>query len=130
MVARLSRALDELRAASAAMTDRYAGDCLKHAKRIAALLAEEGRDAWIGRVRHEVPFGDSFYRHPLLPRRFPGTVWETHYVACSGREAWDPIVGAPVGLDAYTTEVFGVALPVERVTDPDVPRRAPAPPRG
>lgn len=109
------------------MRDRYHGDCLKHARRIAALLREEGCDAWIGRVRHEVPFGDSFFRHPLVPRRFPGTVWDTHYVACSGGEAWDPIVGEPVAVDVLAAVVFGVALPLERVSDPDAPRRAPSP---
>jgi hypothetical protein len=105
-----------LRETSEGMRDRYAGDCLKHARHIASLLRVEGNEPWIGRIRDEVPMHGSFYRHPLIPRRWEGITWETHYVACAGREVYDPIVGEPVDVDEYAERVFGRKLPVERST--------------
>ena len=86
----------------------YPEDCVAHAIRIAELLLEEGREPWIGRVRHVE--GD--FHHPLTPQRFRAMTWTTHYVACTGRNVYDPIAGEPLDVDAYTLQVFGKPLEV------------------
>ena len=87
----------------------YPEDCVAHAMRVAELLLEEGRAPWIGRVRDV----QGQWHGPLIPRRFEGTTWTTHYVACTGREVFDPIAGEARDVDAYALEVFGKPLTVE-----------------
>ena len=47
-------AVEYVRETSARMTDRYLGDCLVHARRIAELLEAEGQSPWIARIHEEV----------------------------------------------------------------------------
>jgi len=95
------------------MTGGYADDCAMHAVRIARLLIEGGVAAWIGKLVRQS--GD--VRLPLIPRRFPDHTWTTHYVACAGSRAYDPIAGAPIAIDVYAREVFGVDVTVETHLD-------------
>jgi hypothetical protein len=100
---------------SEAMRERYREDCVAHACRIAELLLAEGRAPWIGRVRHVETIGAEQFHGPLIPRRYSGDnalAWTTHYVACSGREVYGPLVGEPVDVDAFAARVFGKSLPV------------------
>ena len=107
-------AAEYLRKVSDEMTDRYTGDCRVHAKRIAELLNAEGQSAWIARIHEAIEVDGGTFHAPLIPKRFPGTTWNTHYVACAGDEAWDPLAGRPLLLEAYAIEVFGRPLPIER----------------
>jgi hypothetical protein len=105
---------------SLAMTEGHAGDCREHAYRIARLLIAEGRFPWIARIRETVVQGDSIFHGPLTPLRFlgyRGLTWTTHYVACDGTDAYDPILGEPVSLDGYTLRVFGREVAVETYLD-------------
>jgi hypothetical protein len=105
-----------LRDTSAAMAESYTGDCLVHACRLAELLLGERRAPWIGRVRDVR--GD--FHGPLVPRRYlgrGGPTWTTHYVACAGRLAFDPLLGEPIDLDHYATAVFGRHLEVQTHLD-------------
>lgn len=105
-----------IRDASLAMQDRYTGDCATYACRVAELLIAAGRSAWIGQVRHVTTQGEEVMHWPLIPRRFIGRgapAWTTHYVACSGRIAYDPLVGVPIHVEWYALEVFGWDVSVE-----------------
>lgn len=107
------------------MRDRYDGDCAVHAVRIAALLLSEGREPWIGRIRWIERRGEAEFRGPLIPIRFLGNgalAWSTHFVACAGRDAYDPIAGEPLDIDAYGTAVFGRALHIETHLDAEATR--------
>jgi len=109
-----------VRELSFAMEERYSGDCVAHACSIAALLLAERRAPWIGRIRHIEPRGDSTFHFPLIPTRYAGMrgpAWTTHYIACSGREVYDPLAGEPVDVEAYAAAVFGKSLPVETHLD-------------
>ena len=122
-IAVVMTAAEHLRALSAAMADRYVDDCVAHAAAIAALLLAEGRSPWIGRVRDTRVMGELTFHGPLIPRRFVGRnapAWTTHYIACSGAEVYDPLVGEPTAIDGYTELVFGRALDVETHLDVDV----------
>src|SRR3954451_19082705 len=91
-------AAEYLRELSLAMQERYAEDCVAHACRIAELLLAERRAPWIGRIRQAEMRGNTEFRGYLLPLRYAGTgtlAWTTHYVACAGREAFDPLAGVP-----------------------------------
>ena len=108
-------ALQYIRQLSAAMEAGYTGDCLAHAYRVAELLLAEARAPWIGRIRHIEQLGAEEFRGYLLPLRYAGhgmAAWTTHYVACAGGEAFDPLVGEPAGIDTFSELVFGKALPV------------------
>jgi hypothetical protein len=89
-------------------------DCVTEACRIAEQLLAEGRAPWIGRLRDVHPYGDTTFHAPLIPRRYPHFTWTTHYVACCGREVYDPLAGGPLDVDLYAATVFGRELPVER----------------
>jgi hypothetical protein len=105
-----------VRELSFAMQERYSGDCVAHATRIAALLLAERRAPWIGRIRHVEPHGDSTFHFPLIPTRYAGMggpAWTTHYIACSGREVYDPLAGEPVDVETYAATVFGESLTVQ-----------------
>jgi hypothetical protein len=113
-------AADYLRDTSLAMTERYAGDCRQHAYKIAKLLIAEGRSPWIARIRETVVQGDNVFHAPLTPRRLFGdssVTWTTHYVACAGGEAYDPIIGEPVPLEGYTERLFGREISVDIFLD-------------
>lgn len=101
------------------MTDGYVDDCAIHAVRIARLLIEDGAAPWIGKLVRQS--GD--VRLPLIPRRFRDLTWTTHYVACAGSQAYDPIAGAPIAVDVYAREVFGVEVEVETHLDADTTAR-------
>lgn len=105
-----------IRELSSSMPERYAGDCLEHARRIAALLDAEGRSPWIGRIRDEQLRGDAPFRAPLVPLRYLGKgslAWTTHYVACAGDEVFDPVAGEPVAMAQYGETVFGKSVIIE-----------------
>ena len=93
------------------MAERYAGDCVAHACRTAELLLAEHRAPWIGRIRDV----QGNVHGPLTPLRYRGKgapTWTTHYVACAGRQVYDPLVGKPIDLDKYAMEVFGRQLDI------------------
>jgi hypothetical protein len=92
-------------------------DCVVHAEAIARLLLDEHRAPWIGRIRDVSTSGDSTFHGPLMPLRLKGTVWNTHYVACSAGEVYDPLIGQPVEIASYATAVFGKELAVEICLD-------------
>jgi hypothetical protein len=113
-------AADYIRETSLSMGDRYLGDCLTHACRVAELLHAEGRSPWIGRLREVIALDDAVYRGPLIPKRFAGkgfAAWTTHYVACTGRYVYDPVAGTPIDVDDYPAAVFGKPLTVEPFLD-------------
>lgn len=106
---------DYLASIHEAIRDRYEGDCLAYAKRIAELLRAEGRAPWIGRIRDVRPIGDQTFHAPLIAVRYLGRgsqAWSTHYVCCCDGLAFDPIVGEPIAIESYTTTVFGRELEV------------------
>lgn len=114
----VNRSEETLRQISAAMADRYSGDCLKHARTIRAQLVGEGHDAWIGRLRKTETCGNTTFHGPLTPLRFRGRggpTWTTHYVCCSDGEAYDPLLGAPVPLAVYSVAVFGEEIDIEPI---------------
>jgi hypothetical protein len=92
----------------ALQSELHPGDCVTHAIRLAELLLEEGRAPWIGRIRDVE--GD--FHHPLIPRRFVGVTWNTHYVACSGRDVYDPLAGERLDVAEHALRVFGKRLHV------------------
>lgn len=95
------------------MTGRYGGaDCVAHAIAIAERLLAEGREPWIGRLRHITTRGSDVIHEPLTPLRFRTSTWNTHYVCCCDGEAWDPILESPVPLGDYARAVFGHDLVV------------------
>jgi hypothetical protein len=107
-----------LRERSAAMNERYTGDCQADAKSIRALLIAEGREAWIGRLRKTEKHGPATFHGPLTPLRFRGRggpTWTTHYVCCSESHAFDPLLGVPVPLEGYSLAVFGEEIAIERL---------------
>jgi hypothetical protein len=108
---------DYLRDASHAMRDRYTENCVTHACALAEALLGEGRAPWIGRLREVIPRGDTTFHPPLIPKRFPGTTWNTHYVCCSGNEVFDPMVGEPVAVEVYAERVFGRPITVDQFLD-------------
>jgi hypothetical protein len=108
----MAAALQMLRELHEAMADRYCGDCLAHAKTLAAML--DG--AWIGRIRKRLQVGESTFHAPLVPLRYRGRggpAWTTHYVCVCNGLAYDPLAGEPLPLARYTREVFGEELAVE-----------------
>ena len=89
----------------------YTHDCVHHATTLAALLRAAGQQPWIARLK-DVRLGTNVFHAPLIPIRFPRNTWTTHYVACAGREVYDPIAGEPVPVEKYAELVFGRAIPV------------------
>ena len=98
---------------------RYDANCVTHAARVAELLLHEGKSPWIGRIRDR---RDNFVG-PLIPKRFGDLTWNTHYVACAGRDVYDPIVGSPVDVSEYTRVVFGRDIDVATRCDEAETRR-------
>ena len=115
-------AAEYLREQYAAIGERDAGDCVTHACRVAELLQAEGRAPWIGRIRDVSTLGDAVFHGPLIAQRFRGKsalAWTTHYVACSGRDVYDPLAGVPLDVEEYAGVVFGRVLTVDQHLDPD-----------
>jgi hypothetical protein len=102
---------------SDSMRDDYVADCVTHARALAELLLAGGASPWIGRLRviEQRPIGT--FHVPLIPKRFPRRTWNTHYVCCLGDDAYDPIAGTPLPVDAYAMAVFGREIAVERYLD-------------
>lgn len=92
------------------MEGHYVDDCVTHACAIAKLLLEARHSPWIARFRETIIDGDRVFHAPLTPKRIPGVTWTTHYVACSGREMYDPLAGIPTDIDVYATVVFGRSI--------------------
>lgn len=91
----------------------YAGDCLRHARSIAQLLRDAGREPSIAVIRKSEERPRGRFHFPLMPLRFGGAVtWTTHYVCVCDGLAYDPIIGQPVPLDGYMTRVFGEEFPI------------------
>ena len=112
-------ATETIRELSHSFAIRYSGDCLTHARTIAAMLRAEGREAWIGRVRHVEQRGSTTFHHPLIPKTVVGAnylAWTTHYVACADHDAYDPLLGDPIDIDDYAMKVFGLPLEIEMVS--------------
>jgi hypothetical protein len=115
-------AAEYIRAVSDAMHSGYPATCVVHAIRIAELLRDENRSPWIGRIRDVTPLAGTTFHGPLMPTRFSGKgltiTWTTHYVACSGRDAYDPLAGIAIDIAGYTRAVFGRELVIETYLDP------------
>jgi hypothetical protein len=89
-------------------------NCLTAARELSALLLAEGREPFIARLRKTEPRDGYVFHGPLTPRvRGLKAAWTTHYVCCCDGKAYDPVAGAPVPLDVYTSEVFGEQIPPE-----------------
>jgi hypothetical protein len=108
-------AAEFLHETSRAMGERYAGDCLVHARRIAELLETEGKSPWIARIHEQFETDKGVFHAPLIPKRFPDVTWNTHYVAGAGNEAYDPLVGEPIDVAEYAVTVFGCELTIDCV---------------
>jgi len=110
-------AVEYIRQRSDQMPDRYAGNCLTDARKIAELLARAGASPWLARIRKVSDFNGSTFHGMLIPLRFLGRgalAWTTHYVCCCDGAAYDPLVGEPIPLEVYTQTVFGETLVLER----------------
>jgi hypothetical protein len=105
-------AREYLEQTSAAMAGGYTADCVVHACALAELLLDAGRAPWIGRLRHITQRAGHVFHEPLVPNRFRGTTWNTHYVCCCDGEVYDPILGRPVAVEDYAREVFGLDLEI------------------
>lgn len=102
------------RSQSAVLAERRLWNCLAAAETLAALLLEEGRSPWIGRLRKTEARGDAVFHVPLMPRRFRGAVtWNTHYVCVDRDIVYDPAALRPLPLRRYSQEVFGQEIPIE-----------------
>ena len=113
-------ATDYLRAVSDALGNGYPDDCVAHACRLAELLLGEGESPWIGRLRDVRHDPSGTFHGPLIPKRLVGRnarTWTTHYVACVGGTAYDPLAGMPAALTEYAISVFGREIPIERFLD-------------
>jgi hypothetical protein len=105
-------AREYLEQTSAAMSAGYTADCVVHACAVAELLLDAGRAPWIGRLRHLTERNGGVFYEPLVPRRFRGTTWNTHYVCCCDGEVYDPLLGRTVPVEDYGQEVFGLDLAI------------------
>jgi hypothetical protein len=80
------------------------------------MLIASGLRPWIGRIRDR---GENV-SGPLHAARFTGRnamTWTTHYVACAGELAYDPLIGEPVPVSELAERVFGRPLLVEHFVD-------------
>ena len=95
------------------------GDCLQHARAIAALLAAGGKKPWIGCLRKIEQRAEGTFHHPLIPRNVPGpkiSAWTTHYVCCCDGRAYDPLLGRSEPLETYATTLFGLEIPITEIS--------------
>jgi hypothetical protein len=113
---------DYLRTIFASLADGYPDDCVAHACRLVELLLVEGEAPWIARLRDTQQTENGTFHGPLIPMSLTGRnhrSWTTHYVACAGGRAYDPLAGEPIALADYVRKVFGRALPLETLLDAD-----------
>ncbi len=103
-------AREYLEQTSAAMANGYTENCVVHARALAELLLDAGRAPWIGRLRHITQRGEHVFYEPLVPVRFRGITWNTHYVCCCDGEVYDPLLGSPVPVEDYARKAFGLDL--------------------
>ncbi|MCU1230399.1 MAG: hypothetical protein JWO97_3283 [Acidobacteria bacterium] len=104
------------------LADGYPDDCVVHACRLAELLLAEKAEPWIGRLRDIQAVENGVFHGPLIPATLSGRharTWTTHYVACAGDRAYDPLLGEPVVLRDYARRLFGRELPLETFLDAD-----------
>jgi len=94
------------------MSTGYTANCVVHACALAELLLGAGRAPWIGRLRHITERSGQAFHEPLVPLRFRGTTWNTHYVCCCDGEVYDPLLGRTVAVEDYAREVFGLDLEI------------------
>src|SRR6185436_11155696 len=108
------------RAQAAVIDARGFWNCLAAVETLAALLIEEGRSPWIGRLRKSEARGDSVFHAPLMPLRFHGAItWTTHYVCVERGTVYDPAAARPLPLSSYSQEVFGEEIPIETFVAPE-----------
>ncbi len=94
-------------------------NCLSAARKLSALLLEDGRSPWLARLRKTEIFRGEVFHAPLTPR-IPGVraTWTTHYVCCCDATAYDPVAGKPIKLEVYSLEVFGEQISLEVFVPP------------
>jgi hypothetical protein len=112
------------RAQAAVVEARSFWNCLAAAETLAALLLQEGRSPWIGRLRKSEARGNTVFHAPLIPLRSRGSIaWTTHYVCVDREIVYDPAASRPLHLLRYSQSVFGEDLPIETfVAQGDVER--------
>lgn len=89
-------------------------NCLAAAETLAALLLNEGRSPWIGRLRKTETRGDTMFHGPLIAVASPQLMaWTTHYVCVDRGIVYDPVGSRPMPLRRYSRSVFGEDLPIE-----------------
>jgi hypothetical protein len=94
-------------------------NCLSAARKLSALLLEEGRCPWIARLRKTESLRGEVFHAPLTPRvEGVAATWTTHYLCCCDATAYDPVAGRPLQLKVYTLEVFGQHIPLEVFVPP------------
>ncbi|MEA2568914.1 MAG: hypothetical protein QOI24_915 [Acidobacteriota bacterium] len=113
---------DYLRTLFVALTDGYPDDCVVHACRLVELLLVECAEPWIGRLRDIQQVETGVFHGPLIPTTLSGRharTWTTHYVACAGDRAYDPLMGEAVALREYARRLFGRDLAIETLLGVD-----------
>jgi hypothetical protein len=125
------KAKSYLRAQAPLIEERGFWNCLAAVETLAALLLEEGRSPWIGRLRKSETRGDAVFHAPLMPLRFHGAItWTTHYVCVERGIVYDPAAARPLPLGRYSKSVFGEEIPIETfVAEGDVESYLKAPKR-
>lgn len=89
-------------------------DWLAAAETFAALLLQEGRSPWIGRLRKSEARGDAVFHAPLIPLRSCGAMaWTTHEVCVDRGIVHDPAGLRPLLVRRDGRSVFGEELPIE-----------------
>ena len=112
-------AVDYLVRVSAAMAQGYVANCVTHACALAEILLLADHAPWIGRLHLTTRTGDRVFHVPLIPKRFGGVTWNTHYVCCLGEVAFDPMLDRPVATDRYCREAFGLDAMLEPHLSPE-----------
>ena len=117
-----NKGAEYLRTLFLALPDGYPDDCVVHACRLVELLLVECEEPWIGRLRDIRPTENGMFHGPLIPATLSGRharTWTTHYVACAGDRAYDPLIGESVALSEYAQRLFGRNLAIEILLDAD-----------
>jgi hypothetical protein len=89
-------------------------NCLASAETLAAILVNEGRAPWIGRLRKTEVREDGVFHGPLILVNSPGvSAWTTHYICVDRGIVYDPAGRRPRRLDGYSRSVFGEEIAIE-----------------
>jgi hypothetical protein len=115
-----TRAIEYLQAIAFVLDEGYPQDCVTHACRLVELLLAEGESPSIGLLRDITYTPQGVLHGPLTPKQLSGRhsrTWTTHYVACAGGRVFDPLLGMPVAVDAYSIAVFGRPIDVQTFLD-------------